>query len=113
MCVAQFSGQNALMITHMVSVQAPGDANAALSLSQGGPFAALAAVDPSLLTATSITDLGDTAVLLSGNKDGQTYGVLVVWRGTEGFSLIGSGLADPQTSLTGVAQAILSGGSSN
>jgi hypothetical protein len=52
-------------------------------------------------------------VLLSGNKDGQTYGVLVVWRGTEGFSLIGSGLADPQTSLTGVAQAILSGGSSN
>jgi hypothetical protein len=66
-------------------------------------------VDPTVLTTTAISGLGDTAVLLSGTKDGATYGILVVWRGTEGFSLIGSGLADPQTNLTGVAQAILSG----
>jgi hypothetical protein len=110
MCVAQMSADNGLMITHMVGVQAPGDANAALSINQGGPFAGLAAVDPTLLTSTPISGLGDTAVLLSGNKNGQTYGILVVWRGTEGFSLIGSGLTDPQTNLTGVAQAILNGG---
>jgi hypothetical protein len=107
MCIAQLSEGNGLMITHMVNVQSPGDATAALSLSQSGPAAALAAVDPSLLTTTPITGLGDTAVLLSGTKDGQSYGVLVVWRGTEGFSLIGSGLSDPQTNLTSVAQAIL------
>ena len=110
MCVAQMSGGSAVMMTHMVGVQSPGDTNAALAMNQGGPFAALAAVDPSVLTSTTITGLGDTAVLMSGNKDGQTIGVLVAWRGTEGFSLIGSGLADPQTTLTGVAQAILNGG---
>ncbi len=110
MCVAQLSGQNGLMMTHMVGVQSPGDANAALSANQGGPFAALSTVDPTVLTSTPISGLGDTAVLLSGTKDGQSVGILVVWRGTEGFSLIGSGLADPQTNLTGVAQAILNGG---
>ena len=110
MCVTQLSGDNALMITHMVGVQSPGDASAALSMSQRGPLTGLSAIDPAILTTTPISGLGDTAVLLSGNEDGQSYGVLVVWRGTEGFSLIGSGLTDPQTSLTGVAQAILDGG---
>jgi hypothetical protein len=110
MCVTQFSGGNALMMTHMVGVNSPGDASAALSATQNGPFAGLAAVDPTVLTTTPVSGLGDTAILMSGNKDGQSIGILVVWRGTEGFSLIGSGLADPQTNLTGVAQAILNGG---
>jgi hypothetical protein len=110
MCVAQLGGDNNLMITHMINVQAPGDASAALSIAQGGPLGGLAAVDPALLTTTPITGLGDTAVLLSGTKNGSTYGILVVWRGSEGYTLIGSGLADPQTNLTGVAQAILNGG---
>jgi hypothetical protein len=109
MCVAQLGGNNSLMITHTVSVQAPGDASAALSIAQSGAFGG-AAVDPALLSTTLISGLGDTAVLLSGTKDGSTYGVLVVWRGSEGYTLIGSGLADPQTNLTGVAQAILNGG---
>ena len=110
MCVAQLSGGNGLMITHIVGVQSPGDANAALSINQGGPLSALAAVDPTVLTSTPISGLGDTAVLLSGDKDGEPIGVLVVWRGAEAFSLIGSGVGDPQTSLTAVAQAILNGG---
>jgi hypothetical protein len=107
MCVAQLGGQNALMITHSVGVQAPGDVNSMLSQAQAGPAAALAAVDPSVLNTTAISGLGDSAVLLSGTKGDQPYGILVVWRGTDGLSLIGSGLADPQTSLSAVAQAIL------
>ena len=46
-------------------------------------------------------------MLLSGTKDGKPYGILSAWRGTDGFSLIASGAADPQTSLPAVAQAIL------
>ena len=65
------------------------------------------AIDPSVLSATQISGLGDTAVLLSGTPNGQPYAQLIVWRGTEGFSLTGTGLSDPQTSLTSVAQAIL------
>lgn len=107
MCVAQLGGDNALMITHMVNIQAPGDVNSMLAQAQAGPAAALATVDPSLLTVTPISGVGDIAVLLSGNKDGQPYGILSVWRGTDGFSLIASGVADPQTSLPAVAQAIL------
>jgi hypothetical protein len=107
MCLVQLGGQNALMITHSVGVQAPGDVNSMLSQAQSGPAAALAAVDPSLLSTTAISGLGDTAVLLSGTKGDQPYGMLVVWRGTEGFSLMGSGLPDPQTTLPAVAQAIL------
>lgn len=107
MCVAQLGGDNALMITHMVNVQAPGDVSSMLAGAQAGPIAALANVDPSLLTATPVSGVGDIAVLLSGTKDGKPYGILSAWRGTDGFSLIASGAADPQTSLPAVAQAIL------
>jgi len=109
MCVAPLGGQNGLVITHMVGVQTPGDVSSTLSLAQGGPAAQFGggALDPAAMTVTPLTGLGDSAVLLSGTRNGQNVGVLVVWRGTDGFSLMGSGMADPQTSLPGVAQALL------
>ena len=111
MCLAQLgSDNNALIIVHMVGVQAPGDVSGMMGLTQGGTAGiggGTGAIDPSLLSMTQISGLGDTAVLLSGAPNGQLYANLIVWRGTEGFSLTGTGLSDPQTSLTAVAQAIL------
>jgi hypothetical protein len=109
MCVVPLGSQTGLIITHMVGVQTPGDVPSALSLAQGGPAARFGggAVDPTALTVTPLTGLGDSAVLLSGTSNDQNVAILVVWRGSEGFSLIGSGMADPQTGLPGVAQAIL------
>jgi hypothetical protein len=109
MCIAPLGGQNAIMITHVVGVQTPGDLSGTPSLPQGGAgsLAGLAAVDPSLLTVTQLSGLGDAAVLMTGNPNGQLYGNLMVWRGGESFSIVGTGLTDLQTSLPGVAQALL------
>src|SRR5262249_11248105 len=111
MCIAQLDGQNSVMITHVVGVQSPADLSG-ISQPQGapGPLAGVAAVDPSQLTATQLSGLGDSAILLSGNPGGQSYGDLMVWRGSEGFSIIATGLADPTTSLPGLAQALLANG---
>lgn len=108
MCIASLSQSNALIISHVAGIQTPGDISGMLDASQNNPTALLGgAAATSGMTATQLPGLGDTAVLLSGNSDGKDVAILVVWRGAEGYSLIGSGFGDPQTTLTGVAQAIL------
>jgi hypothetical protein len=107
MCAAQLGSDNALIMVHMTGVQTPGDVSGTLALSQGGPSPVANAIDPSTLTVVQVSGLGDQAVLLSGTPGGQAYANLIVWRGTEGFSLTGTGLSDAQTSLTTIAQSIL------
>jgi hypothetical protein len=113
MCYAQLGGQNVLVMMHMVGVQSPGDTNGVLGLTQGGAAAGLGgAVDPSTLAMAPISGVGDAAVLLTATRGADQYAQLIVWSGTDGFSFAATGLADPQTTLTDLAQAVLANRSS-
>src|SRR5712692_7817397 len=76
MCYAQLGGQNVVMITHMVGLPTPGDANGVLAMTQGGPTSVGSGggqLDPSKLTTTPISGLGDAAMLLTGGSANQQY----------------------------------------
>jgi hypothetical protein len=106
-CVVGQTAQNAVVMTHMVGVQSPGDLSGTPSLTQGTPGGI--PIDPSAATTTQISGLGDAAVLLTTNRGDQPFAMLVVWSGSDGYSFQATGLSDAQTTLTGLAQAVLAG----
>ncbi len=70
--------------------------------------------DPTF-TVTPIADLGDSATLRTGHAPTvptMAWSLLTVRRGADGYVFWGYNLADPQTSLTAMAQMILDGSGS-
>jgi hypothetical protein len=107
LCYAKMADNNTLVMTHMVAPVAPGP-NQMLALALGAmDIGSGAVIDPSQATTTSISGLGDVAYLIIDTSSDRPSADLIAWRGGEGFGLSAEGLADPQTTLPALAQAIM------